>query len=44
MLQVLAKIKKCYKVNDMTLSRTLTTPEFDKNVLWSYVKDSPEFL
>ena len=26
------------------MSRPLTTPEFDKGVLWDKVKDSPEFL
>ena len=44
MLQVLAKEKRCFKVSQITMSRTLATPEFDKSVLWSYVKDSPEFL
>ena len=44
MLQVLEGTKLCYFNNEVSVSRTLATPEFDRTVLWDKVKDDTDFL
>ena len=40
MLLCLMGKKKVFKFKDITMSRTLSTPEFEKAVLWDKVRTS----
>ena len=44
MLMILMGKKKHYWKKDVSFATTLTTPEFDKKVLWSKVKNNQRFL
>ena len=43
MLQVLMGVKWAWKVHEVPLARPLSTPEFDKKVLWEQVKNNQAF-
>ena len=43
MLQVLENKKKCYQRDEVPAAKPLSTPEFDKAVLWSKVENNAAF-